>query len=122
MKHATKSNKMILSIIFWLLVFFFLIYFFSDSKIAFNMTFFTVGMFLFNFNMIYFYQEIKKNNYHIKTMSTLKGRIYFFIITPLIPMLFILFLPRILLIAALIITLCLLSGLFIFNILKELFK
>lgn len=122
MNYTPKSNKTILSIIFWLLAFFFLIYFFSDIKIAFNMTFFTVGMFLFNFNIIYFYQEIKNNNYRIKTMSTLNSRIYFFIITPLIPLLFILFLPRVLLIAAFIITLCLLSGLFIFNILKGLFK
>lgn len=114
-------NKRWIGSLWWSIVFFFIIYFGygKDWTFAFEMTFFVVGMFLFNFSICFYYRDLKANRFNFKAAATLKSWIYFVLFTGGTIAVFLIFLPKVYWVYGGIMSGCLLFALFILDLIKN---
>lgn len=113
------------SYIYWFLsLVLFVILSIEDGFLAgFHITLFLLGMAKFNLTIIYSYRELKLNKFNVKDTFSKKTIIYHILIPiVLVPILFVVFLPQILLLYALIPSFCLLTGLFIYSVIKDVLR
>ena len=121
-EHILKYlNKRWINTIFLAIVFFFIIYLNYDKnwKFAFQITLFTCGMFLFNFAVCYYYRDLKANRFKFKATASLKSWMYFGLFTGGTTVAFLIFLSKIFWLYAAIMSGCLLTALFIFDLIKN---
>ena len=119
MKTKLTTNPWI-GLAFWTVMFFLLLYFiYKDWKFAFQMTLFVIGMFHFNFAICYYYRDLKANRFNFKAAATPKSWMYFGFITGGTIVAFLIFLPKVFWLLAVIPSGCLLAALFIFDLIKN---
>jgi cobalamin synthase len=91
----------------------------KDVKLAFHITLFVVGMSDFNFAICYQYRELKRSKFNFKEAATSGKWIKFGIFTGLPLILFLLFLPKFLLLLAGLMTGLLLTFFFFYDLVKN---
>jgi len=88
----------------------------TDLKEALLLAFFFLSGFIFNYNVIFTYRSLKSNGFNLKRASEEIHWPYILISTPLIVICFYLIMPYDLKILGLIMTLCVLVGLFFLDL------
>ena len=88
----------------------------TDIKEALYLAFFFLSGFTFNYNVIFTYRSLKSNGFNLKRASKEINWQYILISTPLIVICFYLIMPYDFKILGLIITLCVLVGLFFLDL------
>jgi len=94
----------------------------NDLMESLILAFFFLGGFTFNYNIIFTYKSIKSNGFKLKQASEEIHWPYIFISTTLVVICFYFFMPSLLQITGLIVTLCVLVGLFFLDLILNGFK
>ena len=105
----------------WATILFFLVCWFAygDWKLALQITLFVGGMYYFNFTICFYYRDLKLNRFNFKAAASKKSWIYFGLIVGGVITLFLIFLPKVMLIMATTMTVLLLIALFFYDLIKN---
>jgi len=112
-----------LKTIIWYVVLFFILWLLKgDVKSAAIFSLFLAATIIFIYNVIAIYLYLKENRFNLKSFIYIKNWRYYVISTVIIGLIYLFLLPEILIIVGGIIILCMLGGLFIFDLIRRIIK